>query len=236
MKEELENGSLVVPAVKNMLLLRRLPGTDGDINPAYLFFCRHFLKCVIGIHNFNRQVKQQVPLTQIASPSDEVLALLLLENSVETRWNREFEQSRAKLARGGVVKERVDDEEENSKQTYFETRYTTAGNNKKQKGFTKRNQGWSKEGILRYNVISEKVKEDRIKNGELFDQSFAEYMKGFNQSEESDDGNHNKTNWAQADNDLNELWGDKKEKMDSSDEEENDCDSIMQRVTQTYEA
>ena len=234
MKEELENGSLVVPAVKNMLLLRRLPGAEGDINPAYLFFCRHFLKCVVGIHNFNRQVKRQVPLTQIASPSDEVLALLLLENSVETRWNRECEQRNSKLLK--ETDEKNDEEEEKSKKTSFETRYTTSGHNKKLKGFTKRNQGWSKEGILWYNVISEKVKEDRIKNGDFFDQSFAEFMKGLHQSDQSDDCNQNNANWEQADNDLNELWGDKKEnRMDSSDDE-SDCDSIMQRVTQRYEA
>jgi hypothetical protein len=64
-----------------------------EVNESYIFFCDNFLKCVVGLHKFNRSIKNTHKLRHIATPSDEALALLLLENS-EYRWNQEFEKKK----------------------------------------------------------------------------------------------------------------------------------------------
>lgn len=106
---------------------------------------------------------RHLPLRQVATPSDEALGLLLLENS-EAIWTLEFQKKmdghkaeRVEIGGGGA-------------------RYTTSGSNKASKGFTRKYKGWSQEGIIRFNVLLERVKMDRKQNGAWFDEKLEYHL------------------------------------------------------------
>jgi hypothetical protein len=185
-----------------------------EVNESYIFFCDNFLKCVVGLHKFNRSIKNTHKLRHIATPSDEALALLLLENS-EYRWNQEFERKK----KGEDVNE----------DHLPPTMYTSLGQNKQQKGFTRKYGGWSQAGIHRFNELVKKVRDDREKNGKWFDN----ILKQRALAEQQDDDNvpgPNNNNAVKAENDLLFCLGkaNKKKKKDgessSSEDEEDDED------------
>ena len=138
-----------MPSVRNMMAMQK--GSGGSVNVSYIFFCEKFLKHVVGVRRFNNGWKNKAAITNLASPSDEALALLLLENS-EARWIEESEAER----RG----------EEVAESTLPKTRYTNNGEKRAKKGFTKKFGGWSNEGIDRFNNLVGLVKLDRAVNGE----------------------------------------------------------------------
>lgn len=204
-----------VPSIKSMLSLRQLP-VSGEVNESYIFFCQHFLKCVVGIQNFNRQLKQQYPLSKIATPSDEALALLLLENS-EYRWKREFELKQQHHPQVGSSSANANNTINVAEETVLPSKYTNNGYNKHQRGYTRRYKGWTREGIERFNTILALVRQDRHDHGDLFDKSFTEEM--FRQhSQEGEDGVmvEHATNWTKASNDLFDD-DDGEEEMDEND-------------------
>ena len=174
-----------IPSMRNILLLRRLP--TSKVNESYIFFCKNFLKCVVGTQKFNRGFKQGLKISQIASPSDEALALLLLQNS-EFRWMMEYQ----KRSNGEMVKKKDD---------LVATLYTTAGKNKDVKGFTKKYGGWKEDGIKRFNELQHLVKQDRSFHGEWFDLIVKERLKSVG---EEDGGGNDKTTgtYIKAANDL----------------------------------
>jgi len=55
------------------------------------------------------------------------------------------------------------------------------------KGFTKCYNGWTKEGIKRFNTLLVKVRQDRKENGGLFDKRFADIMQQIREGD--NDGN-----------------------------------------------
>jgi hypothetical protein len=142
-----------MPSVKNMLLLRR--DDNGKANQAFVYFCSKLLKCIVGYQKL--QLKSGVPICSIASPSDEAFGLLLLENSEEL-WQEEFlrkiEISTASDTPLPLAK------------------YTASASNGSKRSpsarSTRRNQGWSDEGIKRYNSLLQLVKQDRQVHGEWF--------------------------------------------------------------------
>jgi hypothetical protein len=174
-------------------------------NPAYFFFCFHFLKCVVGIQHFNRKMKKHQPLTMIATPSDEALALLLLENN-NLKWRQEFD-----IRENNVL---VGEDDGNAATlkialNNLHSKYTSAGSNKQNIGCTtRRYQGWSRDGISRFNQLLQRVKADRNLHGQGFDAWFAEEVQRLqgNNSDNNDAGNNNAAfsapNYTPAGNDL----------------------------------
>ena len=162
-----EDGSEQVPSIRNILLLRKLG--NQQVNESYVYFCQKYLKCVVGVQAFNRGVKNKLDISQIATSSDEALALLLLENS-ELRWTVEYQQK----ASNSVNEEQLP-----------KTKYTCCGQKKLQKGFTRKYGGWKQEGIDRFNELTKLVRVDRKNNGVAFDKTY----KG-RQSNDDDDGDN----------------------------------------------
>lgn len=139
-----------VPSLRNVLLLRKL--SNNSPNDDYVYFCLRFLKCIVGVQAYNAGWDGDKKLSGIATPSDEALALLILENN-EARWSQEFDMV-------GSDESRV---------TLPKAKYTSSGRNGSMKGFTKKFGGWSARGIERFNELLKLVKADRIANGEWFD-------------------------------------------------------------------
>ena len=141
----------------SLLQLRRT--CNGVINDGYLFFCHKFVKCVVGLQAYNHGVKNGVKFSEIASPSDEGMALILLENSYK-QWNAEYDDM---VAKGN------DDNQEETAVNVQGAQYTTAGKNKAKKGFTKKYCGWKQSGIEKFNELVCQIRADRKMNGEEFD-------------------------------------------------------------------
>jgi len=189
-----------VPSLRNILALRKL--SNGQGNEGYIFFCMKFLKCVVGVQNFKRGIKNKLKMSTIASPSDEALTLLLLENS-EYRWTTELERK----MKGEEVNE----------DTLHATKYTSAGQNKKQlKGFTRKYGGWLEEGIERFNELVEMVKADREENGKWFDDIVAQRR---SDEDDNDDIQMVKGSSIKAANDLFDDVEDDDEDEDHDDVE-----------------
>jgi hypothetical protein len=129
---------------------------DSGVSPAFLFFVEHFVKCIIGVTNFNRFWRTFSKFSDFVTPTDEAFGLLLLMNS-EDRWNDE--------------KERIDAKEPYKENDLLPTKYSGFGQtNKKEKGFTKKFSGWKQGGIDKFNELLELVKESRYRNGSWFDE------------------------------------------------------------------
>jgi hypothetical protein len=155
-----------VPSLRSMLGLRKLPNST-EVNQSYVYFCTHFLKCVVGIVNYKKLLGQGCKLSKVATPSDEALALLLIENSIH-RWTREFE-----------IREVKGEQHQIKEDELVPSKFTSSGSNKRQKGLTKRYKGWTQAGIQRFNVLLDQVKEDRRVNGIIFDESFASILNSY---------------------------------------------------------
>jgi ubiquitin C-terminal hydrolase len=172
---------------KNMLSLRQ--SSNGGQNEAYIFFCEHFLKCIVGNTTFNKMLKLNLKLSEIATPSDEALGLLLLENN-EFKWISEAQNKGNK----STPQEGIEN--------IAKPKYTSGGRSKgTTKGLTRRYGGWKSDGIKRFNEFLDLVKEDRNKNGGWFDEIMKDRLLGVGrkriQETEKDD-----EEWILAKNDL----------------------------------
>ena len=179
------NNTQGVPALQSILALRCVNG--NGINDSYVFFCLKFLKAVVGLHTFNKKAKNNFKLSDIASPSDEAFALLLLDNS-ELRWRQEFD---LKQQDDAVV----------NKDLLYRSKYTGVGQKKdNRRGFTKRYGGWTKQGIERFNLFLQKVKDDRRDHGEWFDQVMLEMFQASDVTK--NDTSTSAVSYVKAGNDL----------------------------------
>lgn len=129
--------------------------SDGNVNEDYIFFCDRFFKCIVRVSVYNERWDSLQTMSDIATPSDEALALLILENN-EARWLQEIETQRDPSLGG-------------EKKGLPKAKYTNSGKNSSNRGFTKRFSGWSSAGIERFNELLRLVKEDRSANGQWFD-------------------------------------------------------------------
>lgn len=177
------DGMLKVPDIKFIMQLRCLP--DGGINENYLYFCEKFLKCVVGMAKFNRSCKEGMLLTSFVTESDEAFSLLLLENS-EQRWKRYHERCcQGKENRRGGDSEEDTGNKKNKDKNNVPTKYTTLGVGGTYKGYTKKNNGWTMEGIQRFNAIHMQVHKDRVDHGDVFDKAFKNYLRRAHQQGEN---------------------------------------------------
>jgi hypothetical protein len=114
---------------------------------AYTVFCDVVLSLVVGKHMW-RSKCWNTPMSEIATVSDEAFALLLVENSWEA-WNH-----LAKREKGDV--------------SVIKSLYTLNG------AGTRKNHGWTKEGLLRYIALIDSVKKDRVTDENRFDTFYKE--------------------------------------------------------------
>lgn len=145
-------GGITIPPLESILSLRMLPNKEVSLNPAYFFFCEHFVKCVVG-SAFKDRLKMGLPFYMVATPSDEAFALLLLENN-EARLKHEYLGSKSSAGK------------KNS-----ETKYTGVRD-----GDSKSCQGWHQKGIERFNELLVKIKANRKKYDYLFEEAFRKYL------------------------------------------------------------
>jgi len=124
----------------------------------YINFCTHFLKCVVG-QRFDEKMSKNIRLSKIVTPSDEALALILIENN-EARWLTQFD---------------AHDNLDHDPSRMLPSKFTSTGQMKKGKGFTKKSYGWTPSGIQHFNNLVVRIRKDREEYGEFFDQKFAEH-------------------------------------------------------------
>ena len=98
------------------------------------FFCEYFFKCIVGSKTWKKEITNK-KLSQIMSVSDEALAYLIYENN-KIVWMRMIETK-------------------NTKKTDVKTKYTA------ERGGNVLNNGWSREGLLRFNTYVKWVKDER---------------------------------------------------------------------------
>ena len=142
-----------MPSMKEILKLSK----NGDI---YNWVCCKFLKCVIGADNWKMNCFRK-PLSDFVTNSDEGFMLLILENNYD-RW---MEEARRVAERKGREEEEEDGEEQDS---LPEALYTNSGNSKVEgKGSSRRFQGWSRKGYVRFNRMHELVRYDRARRADF---------------------------------------------------------------------
>lgn len=177
-----ETDTVNLPTVRKMLLMRAFqsPRTGNPCsNDAYLYFFAHFVKCIVGLIKFNRGWNTG-NLYKLVTPSDEALALLLLENN-EERWIAEHAQSTENVQRDDAA----------PMPDLPLSKYTSNGK-KQSRGYTKKNQGWKEAGVIRFNALVVSVINDRrLHGGKEWQDKLREYIKRVIHKDLSDDNQTN---------------------------------------------
>ena len=133
-----------MPSLQAIFLLREDKGT-------YRWFCDTFLKEIHGKREFDKITTMQ-NLSDYITVSDEAFALITVQNS--------YEKIESAITGNSNVKSK-----------YTKSGATPHGKNEL---FGFKYGGWSKEGILVYNNLFDKIAQDRIKN-KYFDEYFKQY-------------------------------------------------------------
>ena len=146
-----------MPLLSDMLGGRRLAMENGgsikdDGKYPFFYFCNAILECVAGKKEWKQQKNKQLISGSCVTVTDEAFALLLMVNS----WEK-FEYM-------------ADNPEMENKTEVPETRYT------EKKGRNRKMQGWSSEGIDKFNNLCVSVMADReSEEGKMFEKEFLEY-------------------------------------------------------------
>ena len=120
----------------------------------FFLFCENFLSRVVGITNWRDSCTKST-VSEMATVSDEAFAYLLVENY----WNKwsaldlQTYQKESTFENGSVKKK---------KRTATFGKYTQNAYGAKRFG------GWTREGLIWFNVLYAEVKADREKNGMLW--------------------------------------------------------------------
>jgi superfamily I DNA/RNA helicase len=165
---------------------------------AYTVFCDNILSQVVGRNVWKRD-SPKTDVSELATVSDEAFAILLLENSYDL-WSQMARQKEAEKAK-----------KEFTEQAKI-AKYTLNG------AGIKKNKGWRKEGLERFNQIVKDVLKDRETGGrEGFEE---EYREGKKQMEEEKNGKKKKKKSSEQEKEVEfEVYMDihqpKKKKKDS---------------------
>jgi hypothetical protein len=125
-----------VEILRNMTLEDILEGRSKETS--YLFFCKHFIRCVVGKVKF-RDKSMHTKLSNYCTPTDEAFALICAINSWNVWKNMYFNDG---ADRGNV-----------------KTTYTTGRGSKALKFG-----GWRVDGLVKFNELVEWVNNDRNNN------------------------------------------------------------------------
>jgi len=126
-----------MPPLEQILIMRS-PGND-----AYYKFFDEMLSQVVGRTVWKRDTVLK-PVRKIATCSDEAFAILLIENSFDA-WMKQAEE---KITPNGHIG--INPIDQGNYQS-GKTKYTANG------AGTKKDKGWSEEGLIRYNELCEMV-------------------------------------------------------------------------------
>jgi len=127
----------------------------------FFLFCENFLSKVVGITSWRDNCTKST-VSEMATVSDEAFAYLLVEN-YWSKWSAvdlETYQKESTFENGSVKKK---------KRTATFGKYTQNAYGAKRFG------GWTREGLIRFNVLYAEVKADREKNGIVVEQNFKNY-------------------------------------------------------------
>ena len=149
-----------MPNKEEILKLR-----SGD-DKVMMRFCDSWLSCVVGKNDWKkRRTKEKI--SEIATPSDEAFALLVLEN-IWDAWMEvpieEWEKSKKKREEDEGEAEQTDDVSQDQR---MGGRGSKKGGKCRTGKYTKgyvsagRYMGWTNEGLERYNQLLKQVKADR---------------------------------------------------------------------------
>jgi hypothetical protein len=128
---------------------------------AYSVFYSTFLPVVVGRSLLKKLVADKDTIEQVATISDEAMALLGLENGVE-RWDDIFTRCEGDVrpyAKGQEIPE--------AHKSTVPTKYTVSSNpdaNTEKEGTNKL---WSKDGIIRFNLLRQGIIADRAAHPEF---------------------------------------------------------------------
>ena len=115
----------------------------------YTLFCDEILPCVVGKTRWSDNI-WQVKISDLATPSDEAFAHIILENN----WDVWVELAEGDMESSSAASSAENDGENGSK-TVACPKYTQNGIH------AKRYHGWTHEGIKRFNTLSLEVRRDR---------------------------------------------------------------------------
>ena len=135
-----------MPLLKNVLLMRQ------NVDGAYTIFCDTLLLQVVG-RNIWKAMGTEAYISKIATVSDEAFAILLLENNYDV-WKEDVVGTSNGGVSGNVVPRPF------AKTT---SKYTLNG------AGTKKNQGWTNEGVNWFNTPAALVSADRIWDASAFE-------------------------------------------------------------------
>lgn len=138
-----------IPSLEDILAL-----AEEDRNGAYTEFIERFIPCVVGKSDWDDNSSKKL-IEELVNPSDEALAILLLENS----WELWLEVATQLAANPGC-------KESELKLKSVKTKWTSQG---RPTAFG----GWPIVGLRRYNELYNGVAEDRAKKERyIFEEQF----------------------------------------------------------------
>lgn len=142
----------ILPELPQLSEFQELRG-NGEV---FKIFCDRILPCVVGKNNWKQRCSIE-KVSEIASPSDEAIALLLMENS----WRRWRDLYKNDCRTHGVETPTLYTSEAKVRGAYA---------------------GWSDQGKRRYNGLYRKVLEDRNSQvGKMMEEQYLEYRQEMDQ-------------------------------------------------------
>jgi hypothetical protein len=125
---------------------------------AYSVFYSTFVPAIVGRHLMKKLVADKHTFEELATISDEALALLGLENGVE-RWDDIFTKCKGDV-RPWPKGQKVPEDMKSS----VPTKYTVSSNPDATVDKEGNDKRWSKEGIIRFNQLRQLIIKDRAAN------------------------------------------------------------------------
>ena len=183
---------------------------------AYRVFYKRFVPAVVGPDLYRQRVRDNNE-AEPSTASDEAFALLLLENNYE-RWVDIYVKSKGiPIQRRGDRTKRIDSD--------IQPKYTRGGIKFSGDKVTNKTKGWTNEGIQRFNILYQYVRNDRLRR------------KGFIKRLNRKEAKYPKTKAAQAKvpaiQAAHSLWEEDKtqcadDEDDSSDDDDSSKDSAVE--------
>ena len=128
---------------------------SAEDKTVYFAFIEYFVSAVIGRKRY-KQNRCDNHLSKYVTPSDEALAIILFDNNIDT-W---MDQAKHNLTKSGEVK----------------PKYTNGGSSKGEVASSRKYQGWSEEGLKKFNELHGMIKRDRASpHARQFEEDFRQH-------------------------------------------------------------
>lgn len=174
---------------------------EGRNNDSVLALYQYFVPCVVGKKRFKAKMNEHLTKdAEICTVSDEAFALLLLENQYD-RWT-DIHQRKCNSS----TEVRGKSERRKRKWESDVAPKYTEGGIKYSKERRMNHKGWREEGIVRFNVLSAMVKEDRVQKPKVVVGALVQWWELNNQRGRLKEPENNNLNAGTSA--YHELWGD----------------------------